>query len=86
MLSNTFLQGRRKIFQGVRLSPCAPSNGPGFFTHNTNQGRENLFNGRVICRKLKTPESRKKTVCSVNTNTVKECKFYIKMMYSDCQY
>ena len=28
--------------------------------HSTNQGRANLFNGRVICRKPKTPASRKK--------------------------
>ena len=51
--------GRRKIFPGARLSPCAPGNGPGFFTHSTNQGWANLFNGRVICRKPKTPASRK---------------------------
>jgi len=39
--------------------PCAPRNGPGFFTHSINQGWANLFNGRVICRKPKTPASRK---------------------------
>jgi len=30
-----------------------------FFTHSTNQGWANLFNGRAICRKPKVPASRK---------------------------
>jgi len=40
-----------------------------FFTHSINQGWENLFNGKVICRKPKTLASLK-TSCSVNTNMV----------------
>jgi len=32
---------------------------PGFFIHSISQGWANLFNGRVICRKPKTPASRK---------------------------
>jgi len=33
-----------------------------FFTHRMNQGWSKLFNGRVICRKPKTPASRKNSL------------------------
>ena len=57
-----------------------------FFTHSINQGWANLFNGRVICRKSKTPASRKTSLlCQYKYG--KECKFYIKWCtYSNCQY
>ena len=48
-----------------------------FFTHGINQEWANLPNGRVICRKSKTPASRKTTLlCQYKYG--KECKFYIK--------
>jgi len=50
--------GEAKIFQGPS-PPCTPNYCPGFFTHGINQGWANLFNGRVACRKPKTPASRK---------------------------
>ena len=67
--------GETKKFPRGLLSPCAPSNGPGFFIHNTNQVWVNLFNGRFVCRKPKKLASRKTPVCSVNTNTVKNASF-----------
>jgi len=47
-----------------------------FFTHSINQGWTNLFNARVICRKSKTPASRKNSF-SVNTNMVKNASFIL---------
>jgi len=70
-----FSRGGENVPRGVSL-PCDPSNGPGFFTHSTNRGWANLFNGRVICRKPKTPASRK-TSSQFQYKYCKECKLYI---------
>jgi len=48
-----------------------------FFTHSINQGWTNLFNRRAICRKPKTPASRK-TSLQCQYKYGKECKFFVK--------
>jgi len=37
-----FSRGDKRFTRGL-LSPCAPSNGPGFFTHSANQGYGNGY-------------------------------------------
>jgi len=46
-----------------------------FFTHNINQGVGKLVQWKSHLQKIKNTSEPQKTLCSVNTNTVKNASF-----------